>query len=133
VSTIGPIRERYTPRQKMRAATAVSRSSREGREQLVKQLAASLRVSDRTLWRWFAEFEQRGSQAFTPHSRSDRGQSRFFRDNPSSGLFVATAIASGITAPSAIRAEMLQVFDADGVPSISTLRAFLRARVEKRP
>ena len=130
----GPNRERrarrLSPREKMRTIMPLLRAAREGREQLVSKIASDLQISARTLWRWLADFEQLGSKAFTKEARSDRGSFHFFRHNLASEFFVAAAFASGVTSPSAIRAAMLREFAPEQVPSLSTIRAYVKAELE---
>jgi hypothetical protein len=133
VNNMAPIQEskrrKMSARQKMQIVTQLSRSGRDGRSKLVDQLAANLSVPKRNIWRWFRDFEERGSRAFTPVARSDRGRSRFFGNNPRAMAFVLVKFKYGVTNPSALRAAMLREFSGD-VPSLSCLRSYLHTLQE---
>ncbi len=124
-------RRRLTQREKMHIVVQVRRAPCEGRESFIQQLAADLHISAGTIWRWLRAFETHGSKAFVKQVRSDRGAFRFFRRNLASAFFVAAAGASGETSPSGIRAAVLREFTPDQVPSLSTIRARVKAELEE--
>ena len=121
--------QRFPLSLKMRVAAQVSQSPREHRVQLVRGLAATNGASERSVWRWFSEFERRGSSAFR-RARADKGHSRYFESHPEVAARVARLWASQRSVR-AIHNELF--FDMLTPPSLSTVQSFVRLLVEARP
>lgn len=121
--------QRFTRAAKMRIAVAISRLPLAGRARVVEELAAANGTSARQCWRWFAEFKQRGSEAFTKRTRCDKGRTRYFESHPHVAARVARLWASRWSAR-AIAEELW--FEMLEPPSYSTVRSFVRMLEQTR-
>jgi|SRR4051812_57458 len=108
----------------MQVAMRLANSSRDGRVHLVTQIAAELRVGERTLWRWLRRFEDSGVAGLTKRSRSDRGRSRWFAKHPHAAIEVWRRWLQGWPV-TAIHDYLHEEFLT--APNLQTLYAFIRS------
>ncbi|MDE3106486.1 MAG: transposase, partial [Acidobacteriota bacterium] len=90
------------------------------------------KLSVSTLWNWKRRYETQGLAGLARNLRADKGQSRFFAQNPAAAKLVAsTYLRPYATADSAynalIREAALLNLSLDELPSYSTVRRFLES------
>src|SRR5229473_6331285 len=104
--------------------------------ELARHRARQSHVSERQVFRWLKLFERGGYAALTDHPRKDKGISRAFSKRPAVVAFVTVRHYDGWTAV-AIHESLRQVWayltrDSSRLPSLATLRAFLKLAIPAR-
>jgi len=98
--------------------------------------ARQAHISERQVFRWIKLFERGGYAALADHPRKDKGISRAFSKRPAVVAFVTVRHYDGWTAV-AIQEALRQVWthltrDSSRLPSLATLRAFLKLAIPAR-
>lgn len=99
---------------------------------LIECVAAQVKVSSRSLWRWHRRFETSGFQGLSKARRSDKGSSRFFAKYFYAAIFVHREWLRGVPVSlihAALQRRMLKP------PDYKTVRAYVHsiARSTMRP
>jgi len=123
MSSFVPSRDSLSASRKMLVVTRLAKSSRDGRAQLVAEIATELNVGERTIWRWLSRFQNSGRSGLSKRPRSDRGTSRWFARRPDVALRVWLRWADGWTLSAIHDSLWHELIDP---PSLDTLRSYLR-------
>lgn len=96
-------------------------------DQLAAHIAEEQQTSTRTIWRWYTRYKNGNSPALANRARSDRGQSRYFEDNPvlrsfAEKKYLSERLSIRMVHEALERECSTRRLDA---PSYSTVRAYL--------
>jgi Homeodomain-like domain len=103
---------------------------------LASYRAAQLRISERTLWRWYKRFNQSGLIGLRREPRSDKGVSRIFQGRSLAVAFIYDRHEKGLTARAVFEALMQRwnfLYPGSRPPSCSLVRDFLKRFPKVRP
>jgi putative transposase len=114
-------------RLQMKDGTRVTSVSR-----MVAYVAETSGNCEKTIWRWLELYKRGGVPALADRVRSDKGQSRFFKEHSKAALLVAYLFldcraSAAVCHESIVREAAVLEIPAEDLPSVATVRRWLNA------